>query len=207
VKLERTYLVWLVAIVLGLLLAVFSFRLDPAVHHWQQVHRWKNIQQLSRNVTRATDWPTHVVAGLLLAGIAWRKGNKKWTRVFLAMVLAGALAGGTAYALKISTGRVRPSTNIEKVWGGPDLRQNYQSFPSGHTAVSSGFFAVLFFASWRIGLLCLPIPLFVAFTRIFLGAHYLSDVVAALLIGLFVAAIVAHFILFEFRNPQSEIRN
>jgi membrane-associated phospholipid phosphatase len=195
VKLGRTYLVWLIAIVLGLLLAVLSFRLDPAVRHWQQVHRWKNIQQLSRNVTRGTDWPSHVIPGLLLAGIAWRKGNKKWTRVFLAMVLAGALAGGTAYVLKISTGRVRPSTKIEKVWGGPDLRQNYQSFPSGHTAVSSGFFAVLFFASWRIGLLCLPIPLFVAFSRIFLGAHYLSDVVCAMVLGVICAFIVAIIML------------
>jgi membrane-associated phospholipid phosphatase len=192
-------LVWLVAIAIGLFLLFVSFGLDPAVQHWQQVHRWKNIQQLSRNVTHGTDWPSHVIIGLLLAAIAWWRGNRKWTRVFLAMVVAAGLAGGGAYALKLSTGRVRPSVKVEKVWGGPDLRQNFQSFPSGHTAVSCGFFGVLFFVSWRIGLLCLPLPLFVAFSRIFLGAHYLSDVVCAALLGALCACVVATLML---RKPQ-----
>ena len=177
------------------MIALGSFALDAPVHRWQRVHRWKNIQQLSRNVTRATDWPVHVIAGLLLAGIAWRRGNKKWARVFLAMIAAGALAGSSAYVLKLSTGRVRPSVNVEKVWGGPDLRQNFQSFPSGHTAFTSGFFGVLFFVSWRIGFICLPIPLFIGFTRIFLGAHYLSDVVCAAVLGLLSAFVVVHLML------------
>jgi membrane-associated phospholipid phosphatase len=185
------------AIAIGLLLIIASFYLDDAVHKWQHIHRWKNIQQLSRNVTRATDWPTHVIAGLALAGLAWWRGNRKWTRVFLAMILAGALAGSSAYALKLSTGRVRPSVKVEKVWGGPDLRQNYQSFPSGHTAFTSGFFGVLFFVSWRLGLLFLPIPIFVAFSRIFLGAHHLSDVVCAVFLGLLCAFIVARLMLRE----------
>jgi membrane-associated phospholipid phosphatase len=103
--------------------------------------------------------------------------------------------------LKLSTGRVRPSVNVEKVWGGPDLRQNFQSFPSGHTAFTSGFFGVLFFASWRIGLICLPIPLFIGFTRIFLGAHYLSDVVCAMLLGLLCGFILTHLMLRR-REPE-----
>lgn len=177
----------------GLLILIVSFRLDPAVSHWQQVHRWKNIQQLSRNVTRGTDWPVHVTVGLILAGLAWWRGHKRWARIFLAMMMAAALAGTSAYALKISTGRVRPSVKVEKVWRGPELRQNYQAFPSGHTAVSTGFFGVLLFASWRIGLLCLPIPLFVAFSRIFLGAHYLSDVVGGMVVGLLIAFLVVSF--------------
>jgi membrane-associated phospholipid phosphatase len=185
----------LVAVVVGLVLIVGSFQLDDAVHRWQHKHRWKNIQQLSRNVTRATDWPAHVVIGLLGAGVAWRRGNEKWTRVFLAMIAAGALAGGSAYVLKVSTGRVRPTVKVEKVWGGPDLRQNFQSFPSGHTAFSAGFFGLLFLASWRLGLLCLPIPLFVGFTRIFLGAHYLSDAICAIVLGALCAFVVATFAL------------
>jgi membrane-associated phospholipid phosphatase len=182
-------------IILGLLLVIASFYLDEAVHQWRQIHRWKNIQVLSRNVTRATDWAPHVIAGLSLAGLAWWRGNKRWARIFLAMVLAGALAGSTAYVLKLSTGRVRPSVQVEKVWSGPDLRQNFQSFPSGHTAFTSGFFGVLFFVSWRLGLLFLPIPIFIGFSRIFLGAHYLSDVICAMVLGALCAAAVASFML------------
>lgn len=189
--------IWAIAIAIGVLLLIGSFRLDRPVHRWQQKYHWKNIQLLALCVTRGTDWPTHLILGLLGAGIAWKRGSRKWTRVFLCMILAAALAGVTAYGLKITTGRVRPSVKAEKVWRGPDSRQNFQSFPSGHTAFSAGFFALLFFASWRLGLLCLPIPLFVGFTRIFLGAHYLSDVAAAFLLGILAAALVAEFVLWR----------
>lgn len=185
----------IIAVIAGCLLVIASFMLDNAVHTWQHIHRWRNILLLSRYVTRLTDWPVHVIVGLSLAGVTWWRGNKKWSRIFLAMILAGALAGTAAYALKLSTGRVRPSVKVEKVWGGPDVRQNFQSFPSGHTAFTSGFFALLFFVSWRLGLLFLPVPLFIGFTRIFLGAHYFSDVICAMILGALSAWIVATLVL------------
>ena len=142
---------WVIAIITGMTLAVISFRLDPVVHQWQQGHNRQNIRflshhvtpdtaKLTRFVTRGTDWPTHLVLGLILVGFASWRGNKKWTRIFLSMLLAAALAGIAAYSLKFTTGRVRPSVKVEKVWGGPDARQNFQSFPSGHSAFSAGFF-------------------------------------------------------------------
>ena len=202
----------MIAIITGLALCVISFQLDPAVHRWQQEYNRQNIRflshhvsrdtaKLTRYVTRGTDWPVHLGLGLVLTGVAWWRGSKKWTRIFLCMLLAAALAGVTAYGLKITTGRVRPSVKEEKVWRGPDSRQNYQSFPSGHTAFSMGFFALLFFVSWRVGLFLLPIPLFVGFTRIFLGAHYLSDVVASILLGVLAAALVAEFVVGRERSP------
>ena len=164
---------WTIALTLGLGLLVLAFSLDRPFQEWQHRHVWKNITILRRNITRATDWPSHIIIGLSAAGIAWWRGSQKWRRIFLAMVVAGALAGMGAYALKVTTGRTRPSVRAEKVFSGPSLRQNFQSFPSGHTAVSTGFFGILFFASWRLGLLALPVPMFVAFSRFFLGAHYL----------------------------------
>ena len=196
-KRARLPWIWIIALALGILLVLLAFWMDGPVHAWQQRHNWKNITLLRRYVTRATDWPSHVVVGLALGALAWRRGNQKWTRIFIAMVAAAALAGTSAYALKVTTGRVRPSVKVEKGWGkqSMSLRQNYQSFPSGHTAVSTGFFAVLFMASRRVGLLCLPIPMFVAFTRVFLGAHYLSDVFAAIVLGIWSAMLIAHFML------------
>jgi undecaprenyl-diphosphatase len=118
------------------------------------------------------------------------------------MIMAAALAGVVAYGVKFGTGRVRPSVKMEKVWQGPDWHPNNQAFPSGHSAVSAGFFGVLLFVSWRIGLLCFAIPLFVGFTRIFLGAHFISDVVAGILVGLLAAAIVATFLLRKDEQPS-----
>src|SRR5437660_10112231 len=88
-KQRRTLWIWLIVILLGFVLTIAAFHFDSVVQAWQHQHRIKNIKVLSRNVTRGTDWPSHVIAGLLLAAIAWWRGNKKWTRIFLAMVIAG----------------------------------------------------------------------------------------------------------------------
>jgi len=189
---------WILAILaVGVLLIFAAFAWDGVVQNWLHQHQLKNIGLIRRWVTRATDWPLHVILALGFAGLAWRRGNRKWTRIFLAMILAGALAGLSAYVLKAATGRVRPSVNVEKGWSKRTLtlQANYQSFPSGHTAFSAGFFALLLLANWRIGLFCLPIAVFVAFSRIFLGAHYLSDVVAAIVLGVVSAMLIAHLML------------
>jgi undecaprenyl-diphosphatase len=123
-------------------------------------------------------------------------------RIFAAMILACALAGVTARVVKISTGRARPNVQSEAEWNGPKLSPRYNAFPSGHTAASTAFFATLAFASWRIGLGFLVIPLLIAFSRMYVAAHHLSDVVAAALIGAFAACVVARWM--RLRNPASD---
>jgi membrane-associated phospholipid phosphatase len=154
-----------------------------------------------QNVSRFGDWPEHVVLGLVLAGLAWWRGNKKWTRVFLSMLIACAIAGAAARVIKITTGRARPSVKTEESWNGPRLSEKFHAFPSGHTAASTAFFGVLFFASWRVGLACLLIPLLIGASRMYVAAHYLSDVVFAAVLGFLVAYLVARWLLVEIRNP------
>ncbi|PYL68239.1 MAG: hypothetical protein DMF28_07005, partial [Verrucomicrobia bacterium] len=137
------------------------------------------------NVSRFGDWPSHVVLGLLLAGIAWWRGSKKWTRIFLSMLLAMAIAGIAGHVIKRTVPRARPSVKSELRWGGPRFSTKYHAFPSGHVAASTAFFGVLIFARRRIGLACLPIPILIGFSRMYIGAHYLSDVVSAAVLGIF----------------------
>src|SRR4051794_20260413 len=96
---KRGYVFWSIVVVLfiGVLLVFLAFSFDGAVQDWQHRHALKNIGLLRWWVTRATDWPLHVLLGLLFAGIAWLKGSERWTRIFLAMIAAGALAGLSAY--------------------------------------------------------------------------------------------------------------
>jgi undecaprenyl-diphosphatase len=146
-------------------------------------------------VSRFGDWPEHVALGLLLALFAWLRGNKKWTRVFLAMLVACALAGAVARVIKITTGRARPSIKTEQTWNGPSLSEKYHAFPSGHVAASAAFFGVLVFAKRRVGLGFLIIPVLIAFSRMYVAAHYLSDVVCAGVLGVFCAWIIARIML------------
>jgi undecaprenyl-diphosphatase len=185
---------WWYAIFFGAgLLLLASFYFDAAAQAWIAQHQDVAMRNFMRGVSRLGDWPEHVTLGVTLFVLAYWRRSKKWMRIFAAMVLACALAGVAARVIKISTGRARPSVQTEAQWNGPRVSPRYNAFPSGHTAASTAFFATLALASWRIGLGFLAIPLLIAFSRMYIAAHYLSDVVCASLIGMVAAYFVARW--------------
>jgi membrane-associated phospholipid phosphatase len=202
---RRTIFYWLIGILIAAVVIGVAFYLDEAARHFIVHHQNRMGYNLMRNVSRLGDWPEHFALGVILAGIAWWRGNKKWTRIFLSMLIALAIAGVVGRGIKVVTGRARPSVKTEEVWNGLRFSSKYHAFPSGHVAASSAFFAVLFLANWRIGLACAPVPIVIGFSRMYVAAHYLSDVVCAAVLGIVCALLVAHFLLQT--NPQSAIRN
>ncbi len=182
-----------VAIAAAALVCAFYF--DAQVEHWIAHHQSRTAKIFMRNVSRWGDWPAHVALGVILALIAYWRGNKKWTRVFVTMLVACALAGASARIIKITTGRARPSVRSESVWNGPRFSSKYHAFPSGHTAASTAFFGTLLFVSWRLGLACLPIPFLIAASRMYVGAHYFSDVLFAAILGIMCAFLATKWLL------------
>ena len=136
----------------------------------------------------------------ILLAIAWIRGSKTWARIFLSMLIAMSIAGVAGHVIKRTIPRPRPSVHSELRWGGPRFSSKYHAFPSGHVGASTAFFSALFFARRRVGLACLPIPMLIGFSRMFIGAHYLSDVVCAAVLGLLCAAVVSHLLL---NQPQT----
>lgn len=203
----KTVFYWLLGAVIVAAIIAAAFYFDEAVRNFIANHQNPVLRNLMRNVSRFGDWPEHFVAGLLLAGIAWMRGNKKWTRIFVAMLVALAIAGLVARVIKISTGRARPSVKTEQVWNGPRFSSKFHAFPSGHVVASTAFFGVLAFANWRIGTPCLAIPILIGFSRIYGGAHYLSDVVCAAALGIICALLIFRFVLPKIGNRQSAISN
>jgi len=200
---------------IAVIVVIVAFHFDDAMRNFVAQHQSRAAKNFMRNVSRLGDWTEHFVLGAALAAIAWLRGSKKWTRVFISMLLALALAGAAARVIKIATGRTRPSVKIEAQhltsqgagWNGPRLSERFHAFPSGHTAASTAFFAVLLFAHWRIALACLPIPLLIGFSRMYVGAHYLSDVVAAALLGLLCAIFVARLLPSSIHDRQAKMRS
>ena len=184
---------WLLILFVALLAIAAAFYFDEAVRTWVSTHSNRTAKQFMRNVSRYGDWPEHVLAGLVIILIAWFRGNKRWVQIALTMIIACALAGLVARGVKIATGRARPSVKHELDWSGPRLSSKQNSFPSGHTAATTAFFGVLFFANRRLALALSPIPLLIAFSRIYVAAHFLSDVVCAMVLGLFCAWICARW--------------
>ena len=197
-------LYWLIGIAIAAVATGASFYFDDAVWNFIQQHQNRGMYNFMRNVSRFGDWPSHVVLGLLLLGIAWIRGSRKWSRVFLAMLIAMALAGIAGNIIKRTIPRPRPSVHTEVRWGGPRFSTKYHSFPSGHVGASTAFFGVLFIARRRVGLACFPIPILIGFSRMYIGAHYLSDVVCAGVLGFLCALIIARLLLNEQRTSNAE---
>jgi membrane-associated phospholipid phosphatase len=127
-----------------------------------------------------------VSAGLLLGG----------HRVS-ALLFSGSVVGGFGLnsALKIALARARPD-----FWPALVEEKTY-SFPSGHSAMSTVFFgglvAVVFrlrrrrsdrIAALVVGIVCVA---GVSASRIYLGAHWATDTVAGVLLGLFWVTVYA----------------
>jgi membrane-associated phospholipid phosphatase len=189
---------WLLGIMVVAIVVTAAFYFDNAVHDFIAQHRNREVFNFMYNVTRFGDWPAHIAVGLILAGVAWRLGNKKWTRIFLSMLIALAIAGVIGTIIKRGIPRARPSVKSELRWGGPRFSTHHHAFPSGHVAASTAFFGVLFFARRRrIALVCSPIPILIGLSRMYIAAHYLSDVVCGAVLGIFCAAIISRFFLRE----------
>jgi undecaprenyl-diphosphatase len=186
--------IWITLIVTAVIALIAAFLLDQATVRWINGHSSPELKQVMRIVSRVGDWPAHMIAGTIGIAIAFAAGSRAWMRIFLAMLVALALAGLTARAIKIATGRSRPLVKTEVRWNGPQLSSKYQAFPSGHTASSTAFFVALFLARKKIGAPLLLIPILIALSRVGLGAHYLSDVTFAAILGLICALLAVHWL-------------
>ena len=106
----------------------------------------------------------------------------KRTGFFLALVLITSAAANSI--LKTAFGMPRPDASLH-------LRPTSgNGFPSGHAQASTTFFAA---AAWKLRRLWIPlaivmIPL-IAFTRLYLGVHFLGDVLGGAAFGLVAVAI------------------
>lgn len=78
-----------------------------------------------------------------------------------------------------------------------DLTGHYNSFPSGHTMVTFTVAATLAFYYPRIAIILYPLAALVGLSRVYLGSHYPSDVVAGAFLGIGFAYLLVSNIIVE----------
>ena len=116
---------------------------------------------------RKRDDLTAVAASVWAAGAA------------LAALGIGQLIGG-------AIDRARPYETIANVHLLVDKTTDF-SFPSDHSTVAGAVAVGLLFANRRWGIVAGVLALLMAFTRVYVGAHYPTDVLAGLVLGGIVA--------------------
>lgn len=121
---------------------------------------------------------------LIVAFFVWRNGDRLWV-LSLALVVPGGMLINSV--LKVVFDRARPT------WDDPLLTLTTGSFPSGHATGSTLFYGFLAcYLVWRMKsgsaralviLGCMAMVVLVGFSRVYLGVHYLSDVLAGMSLG------------------------
>lgn len=190
-------------LILGLVLIVGAFYLDRPVQYMvlqsNQGH-WSHDPSAAA-LSKYGDWPELMIAGGIAYFLVRRLRNVRWQRILLSAMIASTLSGMAVNASRLTTGRTRPRASVEQGWYGPYHngrwligRADFNSFPSGHTATAVGFAGVLLFAAPAWGVPAMALALVIAASRILLGAHHCSDVVAAAVVSLAIAWLTWEFL-------------
>ena len=187
----KTVALWLAAAVV----VAVSFFFDDALVAFMKTHTTPIVAAFGRWGSYYGEWPWLMVPCVIAGIVAWLRRDAAWLRVICMMIVASAVAGLAADAVRVATGRTRPNAPAPQGWYGPvsqgrwvSIQPEYEAFPSAHAAASMGLIAPLLLLRRRAGWLLLPVPILIAAARICAGAHHLSDVLAGALLGFAVAA-------------------
>ena len=166
-------------------LAEGDTRVDVRVANWLHDHATPGWTAFFENVTRLGNVSTLLVVVLLAAVVLWRKG---WRGELELLVLAAVGAEILTTGLKLGFERERP------FFSDPLATESTYSFPSGHASVSLAVYGTLGYIAARhlptrpTQLVALAaaagLVLLIGFSRLYLGVHFLSDVIAGFSVGL-----------------------
>jgi membrane-associated phospholipid phosphatase len=194
-----------VLLIVGTLLCGLSFLGDQPVIEWVKTHDSTSFKHFAGFLSKWGDWPELMLFGCLALALAWLARSREVCRVLLCMMIASTISGTLVNSARLLTGRARPNnTEATHEWNGlwDDgkfllFKSKYHSFPSGHTGAAFAFFGVPLFVNRQHGWWALVAAAAIAWSRLYLNVHHLSDVTAGALVGL-----VTAFLVWERLEPR-----
>jgi len=161
--------------------------IDTATNALMQSIQTPILTTISKIVSLVFDPLTLIIISLILAAYLYIKSSKKQGIFFASAIVS------TGILIKVSKEifqRVRPLNSI--------IQESGFSMPSGSSTMAVVFFGLLAYLFSRkkskqvklaTALITILIVLLVAFTRIYLRVHWLTDVVAGLVLGTIILAL------------------
>lgn len=149
----------------------------------KRIQAWStSVRPLMHLATLAGQPPFTMGIGFLAIGLGW--GGANYSLLYAGMIVLLTLGLGSV--IKVTLRRSRPLTDyVSRMWF-----KTY-SFPSGHSVGAVVAYGLVAYLTWGMatplgymltGLLALLMVL-IGISRVYLGAHYPTDVLAGWLLG------------------------
>ena len=175
-------------LVVGLLLEMVQThrgfaRWDDSAARWGAAHTTGVAESVVRVVTQLGGTPVIVAVCVVAAVVEYLRVPTRAVPAFLATVVTSELIVNNL--IKVAVGRERP--NVARL-----VEARGFAFPSGHTAASAAVYAAVALVAGRgrsrstkaaLAGLAGGITIAVATSRVLLGAHWLTDVIAGAAVG------------------------
>lgn len=163
------------------------------MHSWdvlvsQEIQEDQSI--ILDTIMKAFSWlGTVYVAGIIIGVFSLIFFVFKYIREGL-FILSSILSGGVSYVLKMIIDRPRPTMDFVRIVE----ETHYQSFPSGHVLFYTVFFGSLtvialtskimkIYLKVLVAAACVAMIVLGAISRIYLGAHWFTDVIGGFVVG------------------------
>jgi undecaprenyl-diphosphatase len=180
---------------------------DPARLHWFILHRPDAAVSLAKVVTALGSAPVLIAVVMASAIWLWRRGSH--LVIAVAPMLALGIAGVAASLTKTIVGRPRPPIGLHLV------TENEPSFPSGHTTDSTAVYLTLALivaitilrspkARVAIVAAAMAVSGAIGLSRLTLGVHWPSDVIAGWALGTMVATLVSVTVVLIARTQPAD---
>jgi membrane-associated phospholipid phosphatase len=162
--------------------SLFAQNIDIEILQNINQDRNQNLDKPLNGISKSV-YPLSVALPISLLGTGLIKKDKSLQRQGLISLTSLAISMGTTYTLKKIINRDRPYITYPAIQ--PYYLENDPAFPSGHTtaAFTTATSLSLTFKKWYVVVPAYTWAGAVAYSRLHLGVHYPSDVLAGAAIG------------------------
>jgi membrane-associated phospholipid phosphatase len=146
------------------------------------VGRNTNLDHTFEGISQSV-YPISLAVPIGLLGVGFIKKDKDLQRKGLTATVSLVASFGTTYVLKRIIKRDRPYTTYPFIQ--PAVVETDPSFPSGHTtaAFTTATTLTLVYPKWYVAVPAYAWASSVAYSRLHLGVHYPTDILAGAIIG------------------------